>query len=289
MPVERFANLVATPASDADDNGLVALLSAAISTAPAAGTVESWAVDRAAPAGLRSGQFRARVDNEVVLVDAGATGTSPWSVTRGAEGSTPATHANGAKIRHYLTAGSLRAIMPHDTEPRMHKYASWSFDPVHEGGAVQPTNGALYYYKLPIVESFSCVGIDVYVEVAGATFTQAGLALYNEACDTLLAESADLSAVFNTNGLKQVSIGPVTLPNGQDEMVYAALLLTATTRPTFRRCVNNVAAAATNANLASGDGFRIGRKDSVGTAFPANPGRPPTADTFLTWVGLRAA
>lgn len=102
MAVERFANLIATPASDADDNGLVTTLAAAVVDT----TGTSLTVAAAAPASLQSGQFRIRIDNEIMVVTAGQS-TTTWTVTRGAEGSTAATHANGAKIRHYLTAASL--------------------------------------------------------------------------------------------------------------------------------------------------------------------------------------
>lgn len=63
----------------------------------------------AAPAALQgSGQFRIVVDAEIMLVTAGAAGTS-WTVTRGAEGSTATGHSSGASVYHYLTAGALTA------------------------------------------------------------------------------------------------------------------------------------------------------------------------------------
>lgn len=58
-------------------------------------------------AGLQgSGQFRILIDNELMLVTAGSSGTT-WTVTRGVEGSVAATHAAGAPIWHLLTAGAL--------------------------------------------------------------------------------------------------------------------------------------------------------------------------------------
>jgi len=51
-------------------------------------------------------QFRIRIDDELLLVTAGA-GLTTWTVTRGIEGTTAATHANGAAVVHVLTAGSL--------------------------------------------------------------------------------------------------------------------------------------------------------------------------------------
>lgn len=66
-----------------------------------------------APTALRAatGQFRVVVDSEVMLIAASAGGASPWTIlTRGAEGSTAATHLIGAQIWHYLTAGALAAL-----------------------------------------------------------------------------------------------------------------------------------------------------------------------------------
>jgi hypothetical protein len=65
----------------------------------------------AAPASLQlPGQFRIVIDSEIMIVTAGASGTS-WTVTRGAEGSTAATHANGTNAFHYLTAGALATAL----------------------------------------------------------------------------------------------------------------------------------------------------------------------------------
>lgn len=87
----------------------LAHLTAAITTTPAAGTVEQWTVDTPAPAALQGayGRFRAVIDGEIVIVWASSTGASPWNVVRGAEGTTPATHLNGAPIYHLPTAGSM--------------------------------------------------------------------------------------------------------------------------------------------------------------------------------------
>lgn len=87
-------------------------LAAPINTAPAPGTVETYAVSAAAPTGLRSasGQFRVVIDSEIMIVAASASGASPWTFTRGAEGSTPHTHPTLTQIFHFLTAGALAAL-----------------------------------------------------------------------------------------------------------------------------------------------------------------------------------
>ncbi len=55
-----------------------------------------------------SGNFRIRIDNELMLVTAVSGNT--WTVTRGIEGTTAASHNNGATVNHYLTAGALDQI-----------------------------------------------------------------------------------------------------------------------------------------------------------------------------------
>ncbi len=95
MPAEKFANRFATT------------LSAAV--ADTTGT--SISVANAAPTALQGGQFRIRVGDELMLVTAtGAAGASPWTVTRGVEGSTATTHASGVPVTHVLTAESAKAV-----------------------------------------------------------------------------------------------------------------------------------------------------------------------------------
>jgi hypothetical protein len=61
-----------------------------------------------------TGQFRIKIDAELMLVTA-VSGTT-FTVTRGIEGSTAASHANGATVTHILTAGALGA-QTSDTMP----------------------------------------------------------------------------------------------------------------------------------------------------------------------------
>ena len=59
------------------------------------------------PAPAAGDQFRVRIDNELLAVTAVARTT--WTVVRGIEGSTPATHASGAVVTQVVTAGALVA------------------------------------------------------------------------------------------------------------------------------------------------------------------------------------
>jgi len=103
MPTELIAN---SPAPGT--RAAITTLAADISTTN--GTTITTA--GAAPTVLQTsgGQFRIVIDSEVMIVTAGASGTS-WTVTRGAEGSTAATHSSGASVYHYLTAGALNLLL----------------------------------------------------------------------------------------------------------------------------------------------------------------------------------
>lgn len=55
-----------------------------------------------------NGNFRIKIDDEIMLVTAVATNT--FTVNRGAEGTTAASHSNGATISHVLTAAAIEQI-----------------------------------------------------------------------------------------------------------------------------------------------------------------------------------
>jgi hypothetical protein len=83
-------------------NQAVTTLSATITTTTAA---SCSVIDAAAfPA---TGNFRIKIDGEILIVTGVAGNT--FTVTRGAEGTTAATHASGASVIHLLTKGGLEA------------------------------------------------------------------------------------------------------------------------------------------------------------------------------------
>lgn len=56
--------------------------------------------------------FRCEWDDEYIMVTAkGGTGNKTFTITRGIEGSTPTSHANGSVLWHVLTAGAVDAIV----------------------------------------------------------------------------------------------------------------------------------------------------------------------------------
>jgi hypothetical protein len=83
-------------------NNAVTTLSAAITTTTATSCTVTDATSFPT-----SGNFRIKIDGEVLVVT-GVVG-STFTVTRGAEGTTAATHASGANVIHLLTKGGLEA------------------------------------------------------------------------------------------------------------------------------------------------------------------------------------
>lgn len=91
MPVERFANNAQTTLNGALTSGATSLTVAAATGFPTAA------------------QYRIRIDDELLLVTAGA-GTPTWTVTRGSENTAAAAHANGATVTHVVTAGAVAKL-----------------------------------------------------------------------------------------------------------------------------------------------------------------------------------
>jgi len=87
MAIEQFANSAQTALASALTSGAVTLTVSSSSLFPSAGN------------------FRIRVDNELMMVTA-VSGTT-WTVTRGFESTTAAAHSNGATVTQVLTAGVL--------------------------------------------------------------------------------------------------------------------------------------------------------------------------------------
>lgn len=106
MATDLFANLAQTTITSGG------------TTAPAPGTTESWTPSNpasfpvASPAASPPTQFRitdpALPAERITVTD---SRTVPWTVVRGAEGTTPVAHAPGFTIQQVVTAGALTAMV----------------------------------------------------------------------------------------------------------------------------------------------------------------------------------
>ncbi|MBL8794266.1 MAG: hypothetical protein JNM56_10190 [Planctomycetia bacterium] len=92
MATEKFANNAQTTLVGDINNSVTSITVASGSGFPA------------------SEQFRIRIDNELMLVTTGGSGSTTWTVTRGVEGTTATSHCGGALVTHGLTAGAIQNL-----------------------------------------------------------------------------------------------------------------------------------------------------------------------------------
>lgn len=90
---EQYANSARSTLNGAINNSVTSLVVASGTPFPSAGN------------------FRLKIDDEIMIVGA-RSGTTLSSITRGAEGTTAASHADGAAVTSPLTAASVRLAGP---------------------------------------------------------------------------------------------------------------------------------------------------------------------------------
>lgn len=93
MAIERFANNAATTLNGAINNSTTSVVVTSAAAFPSAGN------------------FRILIDSEILLVTSVSGNT--FTVTRGVEGTTAASHSDAAAVTHVLTATALSS---HDSD-----------------------------------------------------------------------------------------------------------------------------------------------------------------------------
>lgn len=113
-----------------------------------------------------TGQFRIKIDNEIILVGS-VSGTTFSSCTRGVEGTSAASHSNGATVTHVLTAGSLdQAIDDAGTALITHKYIGTNT----VGASTEtPTANRVYLKKVVMTTSGVLSSVEAYMHESGAS------------------------------------------------------------------------------------------------------------------------
>lgn len=137
-----------------------------------------------------AGQFRIRIDLEILLVT-GVSGTT-FTVTRGVEGTTATSHANGAVVAHIITAGSLAQARADATKslsrastPSAGNGGNLQFD--SDSPYLQLDNGSIWLqYALkspPLTEpssgSFTLVGAGSQITTNGGIYLYGSTSLSN--------------------------------------------------------------------------------------------------------------
>jgi len=272
MPTEQFANNATTTL-----NGAISSTSATSITVASASAFPSVA------------QFRILIESEIMLVTAGA-GSTTWTVTRGIEGTTAATHADGATVRQILTAGALKIWTPSQViAPRHHGLKAWNYDPGTTSSSSANVSGTIYAQKIYLPEDMPITNIVLVIGTAGATLTsgQSLVGLYSQT-GTQIGVSADQSANWTSSGVKTIALtsGPFSVSGGPDNYCYVLVMCNGTTPAAFTRASANFNAG--NVGLAAADGFRFGVQGTSQTALPSSftVSSLTTTNALCFWVGL---
>lgn len=272
MPAtEQFANYVATTLNGAINNSVTSITITSATGFPAAA------------------QYRIKIDSEILIVTAGA-GTTTWTVTRGAEGTTAASHSNGAAVAHVLTAGALQYWAPaYNTLPRHNNMLAQTFQPEMAMNTLTMTSGQVWVHKIYVPYSITVTNIVLAMSTNGATLTsgQSLAGIYNSS-GSKLRETADLSTswasaspAIKTNALTAT----LDITGGPDIWIYVALLCVGTTPPTWRRATTS--SDLGNVGLAAADGYRFGTAATGQTTLPSSfTVSSVTINSNSYWIGL---
>jgi hypothetical protein len=180
---ENFANEYATTLNGAINNSVTSLVVTTATSAPAA-------------------DFRIKIDDELMLVTAKA-GTT-YTVTRGVEGTTAASHADLAPVTHVLTAESITRIRR--PTGRAYNTATQNVSSGGAGSGINPTFNSEEWDDLAMhstssnTDRFTATVAGVY-HFTGQVFWQANSTNIRYAC-------------FTKNGTDIIGSGDRTLSPG---------------------------------------------------------------------------
>jgi hypothetical protein len=240
-------------------------------------------VDAAGPPFPEYGQFRIRIDDELMIVIAGA-GTTLWSVVRGAEGTIPDEHDDNALVTSLLTAEAIRYL----------KSSLWV--PVNNGlqastiGVDDATTGIasnveVNYCRCAIGRPLrGATKFYIAINTAGVSLTHGWLALYDFDGTTKLAECVGLTTVWQSTGIKTHTFDSGTVVNYSGEGVIVAFNSAGTTKPSF---VGTTPIQAMN-NIGPNSGTYVRSwRGSAALTTPPTAVQANTASVASTWfIGI---
>lgn len=180
-------------------------------------------------------QFRVRIDDELMICTARSGDT--LTVSRGAEGTTGATHATGAVVKQVVTADALeRYANEYIWQPRHYGLLAWSNSPHPCANPAVTGTTSMWVSKVFVPETITASNVVTYVTTAGSGVTSAYMGVYDSS-GALLGQTAQQSTAFNSTGTKSIALAsPVTITGGPGVYVYVAFCCTAaTTAPTLTR------------------------------------------------------
>ena len=191
-------------------NNASATVSSGGTTAPAAGTSESWTLSSIVGLAAATGVTQMRLidpaaSSEIMLLT-NLSGTAA-TVTRGVEGTTPVAHAANFTVNAVVTASAAasfdyrRAGLLHPSDLG---YLGWTADPQFTSGRASFTNqiqgGVIFMDKDATVTKMTAQ-----IGAGGSGFTAAGYAIYDDTA-TLIGKTSDLSTPFASSGTVTASL-----------------------------------------------------------------------------------
>lgn len=283
MPTELFANSASTTLSG---NG------GSITAGATSLSVASSAAFPAASSSART-QFRALIDSEVVLVT-NVSGTT-WTVVRNVDGTTAASHNDGATVAAVITRDGLYNNAVHGLGtplPRDHGWLAENYAGMMCQTSLGPTSAAIYLLRVPVPTTMTISNILLYVQTAGSGLTSGRnfVGLYDSAGNRL-GVSADQTTAWASTGTPMTIplTSPVTVTGGPDVWVYVAVLATGTTPPLLQALSNNSGAKSLlNAGMATAALYFC--SNGTGTSLPStltlSSNSASTSSPAPWWVAL---
>jgi hypothetical protein len=205
-----------------------------------------------------------------------------WTVTRGAESTTPVAHAAGFTVNQVVSAGALGGLAS-TWQAADQGLLAWNFDgaaAVNGSATVLATGGTMYTMAIKVPFAISVTNIVMCLVTNGAVLTsgQCFGALYQGAAGFLIGRTADQATAWGAGATKVVTMalngGPFPVATG---IVYVGVWFNGTTGPAFYR------ADGTTAML------NVGLADSASRWGTANTGLTNAASTPSTLGTITAA
>jgi hypothetical protein len=254
---------------------------------------------------LATGQFRLIVQNsendktnrEVMLVTAGqGAGAGSFTVVRGQEGTAGVAHAAGSYVALvYTAAASYRFLPDYAPQPRHFGFLGWTYPVGPSAGATTPVMVTLvpWLFKIYVPETMTFTNMHAHVVTAGGTLTAgSNLGALYLSTGVRIGTTATQATTWTTTGMKTMALTvdggqSLTVAGGPDVFVWAALLGSGTTVPTFSRWSTTIPGWV-NGNLAAAQSY-VGKLAAVtGGSGPPTSFTPSTITQEATphWVGL---
>ncbi len=227
MVTETFANLPSTTVSSGGTD------------APAGGTQETWTVAAstsfpAAATGVTQFHISDPAQPSEIVAVTNVSGTT-WTVTRGAESTTPVMHTAGFGVKQVVTAGFLGGlVLSPPTSVWPSGAIAQTIPPfLIATSATAVTSGQLYVYGIMLQAGVTISNISFLIgSTAGATLTHGWFALLNSSFLQVAHTADQTSGGLTANAFTTKALTTAYTPtvSGQFWIAYAVV---ATQQPTM--------------------------------------------------------